>query len=140
MFLHVFFLGWQRHFFLLWQRLFIDAVYSGNCALSKNQNFKQINLKINKNVFVFLAKFPEFNKSLGGKRKIVIFAFQKRICLLVLPASKSSKTGRLDLLLPLQIYSSLTQVCFSMPKVTIKLILREDQQIQLQFINISFNY
>ena len=46
-----------------------------------------------------MVVFPEFNKSLGGKRKIVIFAFQKQICLLVLPATKFSKTGRLDLLL-----------------------------------------
>ena len=53
----------------------------------------------NNNLFLFLVFFLKLSKSLGGKRKIVIFAFQKRICLLVLPVSKSSKTGRLDLLL-----------------------------------------
>lgn len=47
----------------------------------ENLNFKQKNLKIN------------------NKSKFVIFAFQKQICLLVLPATKFSKTGRLDLLL-----------------------------------------
>ena len=43
--------------------------------------------------------FQEKNLKINNKRKSVIFAFQKQICLLVLPASKSSKTGRLDLLL-----------------------------------------